>query len=161
MSVLPRAGPSLQTQEPRLQFSRKQVFHWKQRNQGSSFTMDWIGAVASRYFPNPHSLFSIWTDLKRSEKMPGAPTRRWGERIRLSEPSGLHGNSPQELNISSITVFDQIRDPEIPITLRPPNINFFFSSSSCVLYPSSILAVCLFLSSLSPSNSIYSIVFCP
>ena len=23
------------------------------------------------------SLFSIWTDLKRSEKIPGAPTRRW------------------------------------------------------------------------------------
>ena len=29
-------------------------------------------------------------------------------------------NSPLELNISSIRVFDQIRDPEIPITLRPP-----------------------------------------
>ena len=27
--------------------------------------------------------------------------------------------SPQELNISSIRVFDQIREPEIPITLRP------------------------------------------
>ena len=31
-----------------------------------------------------------------------------------------HQNSPQGLNISSIRVFDQIRDPEIPINLRPP-----------------------------------------
>ena len=31
--------------------------------------------------------------------------------------SGLHRNSPQGLNISSIRVFDQIGDPEIPITL--------------------------------------------
>ena len=68
----------------------------------------------------PHSLFSIWTDLKRSEKIPGAPTWRWGERIWLTGPSGLHRNSPQGLNIGSIRVFDLIRDPEIPINLRPP-----------------------------------------
>ena len=37
----------------------------------------------------------------------------------VTGPSGLHRNSPQELNISSIRVFDQVRDPEIPITLRP------------------------------------------
>ena len=30
-----------------------------------------------------------------------------------------HRNSPQGLNISSIRLFDQIRGPEIPITLRP------------------------------------------
>ena len=70
----------------------------------------------------PHSLFIIWTDLKRSEKIPGAPAWRWGEWILLTGPSGLHGNSPQGLNNSSIGVFDQIRDPEIPITSpsRPP-----------------------------------------
>ena len=62
----------------------------------------------------PHSRFSIWADLKRSEK---APTWRSGEWIWLTEPSGLHRNSSQGLNISSIKVFDQIRDPEIPITL--------------------------------------------
>ena len=28
-------------------------------------------------------------------------------------------NSSQGLNINSISVFDQIRDPEIPITIRP------------------------------------------
>ena len=33
----------------------------------------------------PHSLFSIWTNLKRSEKIPGAPTR-WGEWIWLLGP---------------------------------------------------------------------------
>ena len=65
------------------------------------------------------SLFSIWTNLERSGKIPGAPTRRWGEWIWLTRPSGLHRNSPQGLNISSNRVFDQIRDPEIPITLRP------------------------------------------
>ena len=67
----------------------------------------------------PHSLFSIWTDLKRSEKIPGASARRWGEWIWLTELSGLHRNSPQGLNISSIRVFDQIREQEIPIILRP------------------------------------------
>ena len=65
----------------------------------------------------PHSLFSTWTDLRRSEKIPGAPTLRWGECIWLTGPSRLHRNSPQRLNVSSIRVFDLIRDPEIPITL--------------------------------------------
>ena len=41
------------------------------------------------------SLFSIWTDLKRSEKIPEAPTWRWGEWIWLIGPSRLHQNSPQ------------------------------------------------------------------
>ena len=67
----------------------------------------------------PHSLFNIWTDLKRSGKIPGAPAWKWWERIWLTGSSRLHRNSPQRLNISSIRVFDQIRDPEIPITLRP------------------------------------------
>ena len=82
----------------------------------------WINKCCS--FPlhsAPHSLslslFSMWTDLKRSEKIPGAPMWRWGEWIWLSGPSGLHRNSPQGLNICSIRVSDQIRDPEIPITL--------------------------------------------
>ena len=65
------------------------------------------------------SPFNIWRNLKRSEKIPGAPTRRWGEWIWLTGPSRLHRNSPQGLNVSSIRVFDKIRDPEIPINLRP------------------------------------------
>ena len=44
----------------------------------------------------PHdSLFSIWTDLRRSGKITGEPTRRWGEWIWLTGSSGLHRNSPQ------------------------------------------------------------------
>ena len=120
----PRAKPSLQAQAPRLQFCRRQIFHRKLRNQGCSFTRDLIGAVASRCFPHLSlslslSFFSICSDLKRSGKIPGTPTWRWGEWIWLTGPSGLHRNSPQGLNISSMRVFDQIRDLEIPITLRP------------------------------------------
>ena len=66
-----------------------------------------------------HSLFSIWKTLKRSENIPRAPALRWGEWIWLSGPSGLHRNPPHRLNISSIRVFDQIRGPEILITLWP------------------------------------------
>ena len=95
---------SLQAHEPRLQF-------YKGLSRFGSFPLIFA----------PHSLFSIWTDLKRSENIPVAPTRRCGEWIWLTGPSGLHRNSPQGLNISSIRVFDQIRDPEIPITLRPPS----------------------------------------
>ena len=65
-----------------------------------------------------HSLFSTWTDLKRSETIPGATSWRCGEWIWLTGSSGLHRNSPQGLNISSIRVYDEIRVPEIPITLH-------------------------------------------
>ena len=62
----------------------------------------------------PHYLFSFWTYLKRSEKIPGAPTWRWGEWIWLTGPSGLHRYSPRGLNISSIRVFtrSEIRKPK-------------------------------------------------
>ena len=112
----------------------RQVLHCKRRNLGcssdegrsSTANSGTKAAVLLRFnwrgsFPllsAPHSLFSTWTDLKRSEKIPGAPTRRWGEWIWLTGPSRLHWNSPQGLNISCIGVFDQIRDPEIPINLR-------------------------------------------
>ena len=99
-------------------FAQKQVFHCKLGNLGCIL----LGMYRCGNFPllsAPHSLFSIWTNLKRSEKIPGAPTMRWGELICLTGFSRLHRNSPQGLNISSIRVFDQIRDPEIPITLRP------------------------------------------
>ena len=52
----------------------------------------------------PHSLFRMWTHRKRSEKIPGTPARRWGEKI---WPFGLHRKLLQRLNISSIRVFDQ------------------------------------------------------
>ena len=101
-AVLPKAYLPLQTQEPMLQF-------YQGLNRCGSFPL----------LSAPHSLFSIWTDLKRSEKIPRAPTWRWGDWIWLTGPSGLHRYSPQGLNINSIRVFDWIRDPEIPITLRP------------------------------------------
>ena len=64
----------------------------------------------------PYSLFSIWTDFKRSEKIPGATTKRWGECIWLTGPSGLHRNSPQGLNISSIGFLtrSEIRKSQTP-----------------------------------------------
>ena len=125
----PKAGFPLQTQEPRLQFcwrqifhckfrsqgyssAQRQVFHCKLRNQGFSFPgMNICGSFPLLFAP--HSLFRVWTNLKRSEKIPGTPTRRWGEWIWLTGLSGLHRKSPQWLNVSSIRVFDQIRDPEI------------------------------------------------
>ena len=58
-------------QDPRPQFCRRQVFHRKLRNQGCSFTRDWIGSVASRCFPHPTlSLASEQTikDLKRYQR---------------------------------------------------------------------------------------------
>ena len=67
----PRAGTSLQVQEPRLQFCQRQVFHRKLRNQSCNFTREWIGAVASCCFLHPTlSLASEQTlkDLKRSQR---------------------------------------------------------------------------------------------
>ena len=53
----------------------------------------------------PHSLLSIWTDLKRSEKIPVAPAWRCWKWIWLTGPYGLRRNSPQRLNTSSIKSF--------------------------------------------------------
>ena len=77
----PKAGLPPQTQEPRLQF-------YQRLDKFDSFPLLFV----------PHSLFSIWTELKRFEMIPEAPTWRWGECIWLTGPSGLHWNSPQGLN---------------------------------------------------------------
>ena len=104
----PRAGPSLQSQGTKAAVLLG-------INRCGSFQL----------LSPPQSLFNIWTNLKRSEKIPGAPTWRWGEWIWLTGPSGLHRNWPQGLNISSIRVFDQIRDPEIQITLRLQELHIY------------------------------------
>ena len=98
--------------------AQRQIFHRKTKvivllemNRSGSFAL--LSAL--------HSVFIIWADLKRSEKIPGVPSWKWGEWIWLTGPSGLHRNSPQGLNSSSIRVFDHIRDPEIPITLLSLN----------------------------------------
>ena len=105
--------------------AKRQVFHRNLKNQGCSFTRDWIDAVTSRFFP--HSILSLapeqtLEDLKRSQghKRGGKESglANWALRI-----------SPKftwELNISSIGVFDQIRDPKMPITLRPIYISSVF-----------------------------------
>ena len=88
-----------------------QVFHCKRRNQGFSSAQSmsstanagkkvavllWINKYDSFAFLSAlHSLFSIWTELRRYEKNPGAPSWRWEEWIRLTGSCGLHRNSPQ------------------------------------------------------------------
>ena len=109
------------------------VFHCKFRDQGCNSAARsssansgtnvavLLGMNRCGSFPllfRPHYLFSIWTDLKRSENIPEAPTWGWGEWIWLTGPSGRHRNSLQGLNISSTRVFHPIRDPDSQITLR-------------------------------------------
>ena len=103
LQFCPKAGLPPQTQEPRLQF----YYGWM--NRCGSFP----------FLCASHSLFSIRTEFKWCEKIPGAPPWTWGAWIWQSGPSGLDRNSPQRLNINFIRVFDQIRDLEIPIILRP------------------------------------------
>ena len=107
-AVLSKTGLPPQTQEPRLQFYQ-----------------EWIGAVHSHCFLHPTLTLASEQTLK-PEKTSGAPM--WGEWIWLTGSSGLHQNSPQGFNISSIRVFDQIRDSEIPVILYLPintNDRFF------------------------------------
>ena len=97
---------------------QRKVFHCKLRTKFAVL----LGINKCGSFPlisTRHSLFSIWTDLESSEKIPGAPSWRWGEWIWLTGPSGLHRNSQQELNISSSGFFGQIRHSEI-IHPSPP-----------------------------------------
>ena len=113
-----------------------QVFHCKPRNQGCSSAQGrsystssgtkiavllWINGCGR--FPllsAPQSLFSMKTDLKRSEKIQKATAWRSGEWIWLTGPSGFHQNSSQGLNISSIRDLtrSEIRKYQSPF---PPN----------------------------------------
>ena len=52
-SVLPKGRSFTASAEPRLQFYWRQDFQHKLRNQGCSFTRDWIGVVDSHCFPHP------------------------------------------------------------------------------------------------------------
>ena len=72
-------GRSLQTQEPKLQSVERQVFHCKLRSQGcglqginrcGSFSL--LSATHSLSLSLSLSLFSIWTDLRRSEDPRGS-----------------------------------------------------------------------------------------
>ena len=104
----PRAGPSLQTLAPRLQFCPKAGLPLQTQEPRLQFYWRWIGVVASRCFPHPAlSLTSEQTlkVLKRSQGHQHGGQESW---IYLTGISGLHRNSPQGLNISSIRVSDQI-----------------------------------------------------
>ena len=114
----PRAVPSLQAQESRLQFCWRQVFHLKLRSEDCSFTRDWMDAVAFCCFPNPTLSFAseqTLKDLKRSQGYQRGDESGFGQLY----PSDFTEIRQGGLNISSIRVFDKITDPEIPITLRP------------------------------------------
>ena len=108
----PRVGPSLQTQEPRLYFCRKAGLPPQTLEARLQFYQELNRCDTFPLFSAPNSLFGIWTDLKRSEKILGASTWRRGEWIWPTVLSGLNRNSPQGLNVSSIKVFDQIRESQ-------------------------------------------------
>ena len=77
--------PSLQAQEPTLQFCRRQVFQRKLRNQGCSFTRDWLSAVASHCLPHPTLSLASEQTLKYPRGI-NVEMRRWGEGIWLARP---------------------------------------------------------------------------
>ena len=119
----PRVGPSLQTQVPRLQFCPKAGFPLQTQEPRLQFYQGWRGEISSRCFPHPTLSLVSQQNLKdprgTNEEVRRVDLANWA--LRTS-----HGISPQGLNISSIGVFDQIRDQEIPITLRPHWETYFW-----------------------------------
>ena len=101
--TLPKKIPPPQTQEQGLQF-------YQELNRCGSFPL----------LCAPHSLFCIWTDLKRSWKIPGSPAWWRGDWISLTGPSGLHWNSPEGFNISSIRGFSLEQKSGSPNHPSPP-----------------------------------------
>ena len=74
--------------------------------------------IASRCFPHP--ILSLTSEQTLKDlKDPRGTSVEVRRMAWLTGSSGLHRNSPQRLNVSSIRVSDQIRVPEIPITLHP------------------------------------------
>ena len=104
-SVLPKAELSLQTQAAWLQFCPKAGLTPQTEKQRLQFYQELNRYGSFPLLSSRHSLFSIWTELRRSEKIPGVPTWRWGEWIWLSGPSGFQRNSLQELIISVASGF--------------------------------------------------------
>ena len=115
--------------------AQRQVFLRKLRNQGCSL----LGMNSCDSFPllsALHSLFGIWTDLKKSEKIPGAPTWRRREWIRLTGSFGLHRISPQGLNFFIISI-DIVYN--ISCFCLPGEMNEFHSSGGDTCSPDSII----------------------
>ena len=82
----PRAGPSLQTQAPRLQILSKGRSSIANSGTKVAVLLGMNRCSSFPLFSAPHSPLSIWTNLKRCEKIPGAPSRRWGDWIWLLGP---------------------------------------------------------------------------
>ena len=140
----PRTDLSLQTQDTKAAVLPKGRSSTANSGTSLQFYWGWIGAVASRRFSHP-TLFSIWTDLKKSEKIPGASTWRWGEWIWLTGSSGHHRNSPQGLNIirrrgvvGRVPAFQPGGTGSIPGGVR--NFNFC-PGIECVLCLCSVLCI--------------------
>ena len=97
-----KAGLPPQTKEPRLQFYQR-----------------WIDAVVSYYFPHPTLLlaFELTLTVLKSPRS----TSFGGGWIWLTGSSGLHRNSPQVLNISSIMILitSEIRKSQSPFAPIP------------------------------------------
>ena len=115
-SVLPKGRSFAANSAPRLKLYAKAGPSPKLRNQCCSL----LGINRCGCFSHP-TFFSASEQTLKDLKNPMGPILEVRKVICLSGPSGLHRNSPQELNISSIRVFDRITDPEITITLRPPH----------------------------------------
>ena len=115
--LCPRAGHSLQTQAP-----KAAVLSKGRSSTANSGTKVAVLLGINRYGSSPllsapHSLLSIWTyfkDLKRSQG-PQSEVREW---ICLTGSSGIHRNSPQGLNISSIRIFDRSEIRKSPCSYR-------------------------------------------
>ena len=115
----PRAGPSLQAQEPRLQFCRRQVFHCKTQEPRLQFYQGFNRFGSFPLFSASHSLSSapeqILKNLKRCQDT-------ILEVRRVDLPNWILRTSPKfttGVKYQFHQGFDQISDPEIPINLRP------------------------------------------
>ena len=92
-SVLPK-GRSF-TENAETKFAVPSKSRYSCENSGTNIAV-LLGINRCSSFPllsAPHSLFSIWTGLKRSEKIPRALSWRWEEWIWLTGPSRFHRNS--------------------------------------------------------------------
>ena len=114
----PRAGLSLQTQVPRPQFCTKAGFPLQIQEPRLQFTNDEQLRQLPVAFRTPLSLkhFNKPWKIRKEPRGTSLEVRRVDL---VTGPSGLQRNSPQELNISSNWVFDQIRDPEIQSPFAP------------------------------------------
>ena len=101
------------------------------------FYQEWINAVTSRCFP--HSILSLASRQTLKELKRSQGHQRGVRRVDLANWAlRTSPKFPQGLNITSIRVFHQIRDPEIPITLRILSFFLQINEKFCGFYLSYI-----------------------